>query len=93
MQHHQNDNEMNDGGEDKEYRVKLWNAIKEAAVRFSCFVSSVRDSVYTILVPHMLFSSFFYIYSHSYCRNKTYIHSVAIIMNIKMIRGRCFVSP
>lgn len=31
MQHHQNDNEMNDGGEDKEYRVKLWNAIKEAA--------------------------------------------------------------
>jgi hypothetical protein len=33
MQHQKKDDEMNDGGEDKEYRMTIWNAIKEAAVR------------------------------------------------------------
>lgn len=33
MQHQKKDDEMNDVGEDKEYRMTIWNAIKEAAVR------------------------------------------------------------
>jgi hypothetical protein len=33
MQHQKKDDEMNDGGEDKEYRMTIWKAIKEAAVR------------------------------------------------------------
>jgi hypothetical protein len=38
MQYPQNDNEMNVDGEDEEYRLIIWNAIKEASVRLMCFV-------------------------------------------------------